>query len=224
MKVVIRDLGLQDYQTCWQSMQLFTMERDEKTLDEIWFLQHEPVFTQGQNGKAEHILQPGDIPIVPVDRGGQVTYHGPGQLVVYFLIDIKRKNMHVRGLVSALEKSIIELLAEYQVTANAKREAPGIYVNEKKICSIGLRIKRGCSYHGLAFNVDMDLSPFLRINPCGFAKLQMTQVIDCTTLPTDDAVNWLKLPLQHYLMSNLGYTSHLVETGIPYGTREQTTR
>jgi len=175
---VFRSLGLQDYQTVWKSMQDFTLQRNDETLDEIWFVEHPPVFTQGQAGKAEHLLSPGKIPVVQVDRGGQVTYHGPGQQVVYFLVDIRRKKIGVRQLVSAIEKSVIELLAKYNIESSARPDAPGVYVGGKKICSLGLKIKRGCSFHGLALNVAMDKSPFLRINPCGFEGMEVTQISD----------------------------------------------
>lgn len=200
----VRFLGRQDYLSCWQAMQEFTNQRHAETLDEIWLLEHDPVFTQGQNGKAEHILNPGDVPIVQTDRGGQVTYHGPGQLMGYTLIDLKRKRFNVRELVTRLEQSIIDLLAEYKITAVAKRDAPGVYVEEKKICSLGLRIRRGCSYHGMAFNVSMDLRPFSRINPCGFAELKMTQFAELGG-PTETLETGRQLI--NYLMKNLGYTS-----------------
>jgi lipoyl(octanoyl) transferase len=174
---VVRDLGLQDYYPIWQKMQQFTDTRDASTQDEIWLCEHHSVFTQGQAGKQEHILNPGNIPIVEVDRGGQVTYHGPGQLMMYILLDIRRAKWGVRDLVSALEKSIVDTLGEYGTKAYPKKDAPGVYVDEKKICSVGLRIRKGASFHGLAFNVDMDLSPFQGINPCGYAGLEM---IDCT--------------------------------------------
>lgn len=201
--VIVRYLGRQDYVSCWQAMQHFTQTRDETTPDEIWLLEHDPVFTQGQNGKPEHVLNAGDIPVIKIDRGGQVTYHGPGQLVVYTLIDLKRKKFTIRDLVTALEKSIIDLLAEYHIEAVAKRDAPGVYVDNKKICSIGLRIRRGCSYHGLAFNVAMDLEPFSRINPCGFSQLQMTQLSSLGG-PQDLVETGKKLV--GYLCTNLGYT------------------
>ena len=204
--VIVRYLDRQDYQTCWQAMQQFTQHRDESTLDEIWVLEHSPVFTQGQNGKPEHLLCPGDIPIVKVDRGGQVTYHGPGQLVAYTLIDIKRKKLSIRALVTFLEKSIIELLTELGISAFAKPDAPGVYIDQSKICSVGLRIRRGCSYHGLAFNVAMDLEPFSRINPCGFSQLQMTQLSAFHAI--DDLAN-IKIKLIKYLINNLGYTHAL---------------
>ena len=171
-----RNLGLTDYQSVWKEMQEFTLERSNETIDEIWFVEHPPVFTQGQAGKEEHLLAPGNIPVVQVDRGGQVTYHGPGQQVVYFLVDLKRKKMGVRQLVTAIENIVIELLALHNISSSAKSYAPGVYVEEKKICSLGLKIKRGCSFHGLALNVNMDLEPFLRINPCGYAGLKITQV------------------------------------------------
>jgi lipoyl(octanoyl) transferase len=157
-------------------MQRFTDGRDRDTPDEVWLVQHPPVFTQGQSGKPEHLLLPGDIPVVQVDRGGQVTYHGPGQLVAYLMLDVRRLGYGVRELVTRIEHSLIDLLASYGVTAAAKPEAPGVYVDGAKIASLGLRIRNGCSFHGLALNVDMDLDPFKRINPCGYAGLAMTQL------------------------------------------------
>lgn len=176
--LIIRDLGLVDYTSTWQRMQQFTDQRDDDTIDEIWLLEHPPVFTQGQAGKAEHLLFPGDIPVVQVDRGGQVTYHGPGQLVAYVLLNIKRRNLGVRQLVNLIEHSIIATLAQNDVEAYAKTDAPGVYVDEKKVASLGLRVRKGCTFHGLALNVDMDLSPFSRINPCGYAGMQMVQSRD----------------------------------------------
>ena len=171
-----RDLGLIDYEPTWQAMQRFTDGRDRNAADEVWLVQHPPVFTQGQSGKPEHLLLPGDIPVVQVDRGGQVTYHGPGQLVAYLMLDVRRLGFGVRELVTRIEHSLIDLLASYGVTAAAKPEAPGVYVQGAKIASLGLRIRNGCSFHGLALNVDMDLDPFKRINPCGYAGLAMTQL------------------------------------------------
>ncbi len=171
-----RDLGLIDYEPAWQAMQRFTDGRNRDTPDEVWLVQHPAVFTQGQSGKPEHLLLPGDIPVVQVDRGGQVTYHGPGQLVAYLLLDVRRLGFGVRELVTRIEHSLIALLASYGVTAAAKPEAPGVYVDGAKIASLGLRIRNGCSFHGLALNVDMDLDPFKRINPCGYAGLAMTQL------------------------------------------------
>ena len=176
--LVIRDLGTEDYTTVWQAMQQFTDQRNEQTPDQLWLLEHHPVFTQGQAGKEEHLLLPGDIPVVKVDRGGQVTYHGPGQLVVYVLLNLKRRNLGVRALVTLLEQVLIQLLSSYGITAYAKADAPGVYVNDAKIASLGLRVRKGCTFHGLALNVDMDLSPFLRINPCGYAGMQMIQCKD----------------------------------------------
>ena len=176
-RVTIRWLGTQDYQTTWDAMRAFTDHRHDQTIDEIWLLEHPPVFTQGQSGKAAHLINPGDIPVIQTDRGGQVTYHGPGQLMIYLLVDVRRKQLTVRKLVTCLEQSIIALLAQFNVPAFAKKEAPGIYISSnEKIGSIGLRIRRGCTYHGIAFNVTMDLSPFSRINPCGFSTLKMTHL------------------------------------------------
>lgn len=174
-QLIVRQLGLKDYQTTWQLMQDFTQTRDDNTADELWWVEHPSVFTQGQAGKAEHLLVPGDIPVVQADRGGQVTYHGPGQLVGYTLINIRRKGIGVRQLVNILENSIVNILKPFNIEAYPKPDAPGVYVDNCKIASLGLRIRRGCSFHGLALNVNMDLSPFLRINPCGYQGLQMTQ-------------------------------------------------
>lgn len=213
--VIIRQLGSQDYLSCWQAMKDLTDTRHPETPDEIWLLEHPPVFTQGQNGKPEHILNAGNIPVLKVDRGGQVTYHGPGQLIIYTLIDVKRKKLNIRQLVSKLEQSVIQLLAHYQIQAFAKCEAPGVYVDHQKICSVGLRIRRGCSYHGLAFNVDMDLSPFSQINPCGFKALQMTQLANFVKPPsmTDIGAQFVE-----YLAANLGYTKQLTDMEPLYGT------
>lgn len=171
----LRYLGVQPYLETWQAMSEFTELRNEHTADEIWVVEHPAVFTQGSAGKAEHLLQQTDIPVVKSDRGGQITYHAPGQLIVYLLINIRRKSFNVRTLVTIIEQGIIDLLSDYGVQAVAKPDAPGVYVNGKKIASLGLKIRRGCSFHGLALNVDMDLSPFLQINPCGYAGLEMTQ-------------------------------------------------
>lgn len=177
-KLIIRQLGCADYVPVWEAMQAFTDQRSEQAADELWVVEHPPVFTQGQAGKAEHLLAPGNIPVVPVDRGGQVTYHGPGQLVAYFLVNIRRKKIGVRGLVNAIENTVVASLAEYGVESAPRPDAPGVYIGEQKVCSLGLRIRRGCSFHGLALNVNMDLSPFLRINPCGYAGMVMTQTAD----------------------------------------------
>lgn len=175
-QLIVRQLGRQDYDPIWQKMHLFTNQRTAETADEIWLIEHNPVFTQGQAGKPEHILDPGTIPVVYSDRGGQVTYHGPGQIVMYFLIDLRRKKLGVRDLVTCIETLVINTLKQYGIESNARADAPGVYVSDKKICSLGLRIRKGCSFHGLALNVNMDLSPFQRINPCGYEGMEMTQV------------------------------------------------
>ncbi|HNP62585.1 MAG TPA: lipoyl(octanoyl) transferase LipB [Woeseiaceae bacterium] len=174
MKTCFR--GRQDYVPLWREMQTFTDTRDESTPDEIWFVEHPPVFTMGLNASKEHLLAPGDIPVVQIDRGGQVTFHGPGQLMVYPLIDIRRANIGVRCLVSALEQSVVDLAAAYDINAYARKEAPGVYVDGDKLASVGLRIRRGSSFHGMAINVDVELEPFTRINPCGYAELEMTDL------------------------------------------------
>ncbi|SIS45333.1 lipoyl(octanoyl) transferase LipB [Neptunomonas antarctica] len=207
-KLIIRTLGIQPYEPVWQKMQAFTDQRGPETADEIWVLQHEPVFTQGQAGKAEHLLVTGDIPVVQVDRGGQVTYHGPGQLVIYLLLDIRRNKLGVRDVVTLMETGIIATLQHYGVEAYAKPDAPGVYVDNAKIASLGLRVRKGCTFHGLALNLDMDLEPFLRINPCGYAGMAMTQL--CSLVPDADpqqASEWLL----NYLTTEIGYNliSHL---------------
>ncbi len=169
-------LGRQDYEPLWKKMQAFTDDRDESTPDEIWFCEHQPVYTLGINAKKEHLLAPGDIDVVQIDRGGEVTYHGPGLLMVYPLIDLKRAKVGVRTLVTALEQSVVDLCAAYGVEAAADPKAPGVYVNGVKLASVGLRIRRGCSFHGMVVNVDGDLEPYSRINPCGFEGLQMTDL------------------------------------------------
>lgn len=176
--LIIRQLANQEYTAIWQAMKDFTDTRDDSVIDELWLVEHFPVFTQGQAGKAEHLLMPGDIPVVKSDRGGQITYHGPGQQVIYFLINLRRRKMGIRQLVSLIENGIIASLADYGIDAQAKPEAPGVYVDGKKIASLGLRVRKGCSFHGLALNVNMNLAPFLRINPCGYAGLEMAQTAD----------------------------------------------
>ncbi|AIX74476.1 MAG: lipoyl(octanoyl) transferase LipB [Mixta calida] len=174
--LIVRQLGLRPWEPVSLAMHQFTDRRDADTPDELWLVEHHPIFTQGQAGKAEHLLMPGDIPVVQSDRGGQVTYHGPGQQVMYVLIDLKRRKLGVRQLVTAIEQTVVDTLAHYDVEAYARPDAPGVYVAGKKICSLGLRIRQGCSFHGLALNIAMDLAPFLRINPCGYAGLEMTQL------------------------------------------------
>jgi len=173
---LIHHLGLRDYESVWREMQDFTARRNADTADEIWLLEHPPVFTLGLNGKREHLLSPGDIPIVKCDRGGQVTYHGPGQLIAYLLLDLKRRGLGVKEMVRRMEQVVIDLLGDYGIEGQRRVGAPGIYVNGKKIAALGLRVRRGCSYHGLSLNVDMDLEPFSRINPCGYEGLETTQL------------------------------------------------
>ncbi|MDP4548333.1 lipoyl(octanoyl) transferase LipB [Marinobacter sp. MDS2] len=175
-ELIVRSLGQQPYMETWEAMKSFTANRDHTTVDELWCLEHPRVFTQGQAGKAEHILLPGDIPVIQVDRGGQVTYHGPGQLVVYLLIDLTRRKLGVRSLVDEIEQAIVRALADYGIEAAPRSDAPGVYVNGAKIASLGLRVRKGCSFHGLALNVNMDMEPFSRINPCGYAGMSMSQV------------------------------------------------
>lgn len=182
-QLIIRQLGLQPYKEIWHKMQDFTDTRDEHTADEIWLVQHPAVFTQGSAGKPEHLLNPTNIPVVQTDRGGQITYHGEGQLIMYVLLDIKRlkaqgKEILVRDLVTALEQSVVQTLSDYDIEGYSKPDAPGVYIRGKKISSLGLRIRQGRSFHGLAFNVNMDLTPFSHINPCGYAGLEMTQLKD----------------------------------------------
>ncbi len=200
MSIVVHHFGEVAYTDTWQKMQDFTSSRNQNTADELWFLQHPPVYTMGKNARPEHLLAPDTIPIVNVDRGGQVTYHGPGQLVVYTLLDLKRLKLGVRELVTLIEKTLIELLDGYGITANAKSEAPGVYVNNAKIAALGLRIRKGCSFHGLALNVDMDLEPFSRINPCGYEGLEITQLKDFIQ---DIKIDEVAVNLQQRLMSNL---------------------
>jgi lipoyl(octanoyl) transferase len=202
--ITVRRLGLQDYEPLWRAMQRFTDTRTPETADEVWFTEHPPVFTLGLNASRDHLLATGDIPVVQIDRGGQVTYHGPGMLMIYPLIDLKRLGLGVRDLVTALEQSVVGLAAEYGIDARARPEAPGVYVADTKFASVGLRIRRGASYHGMALNVKVDLEPFLRINPCGYAGLEMT---DLATLGGDsdlDAVSEKLLPhfLRHLRLQN----------------------
>ena len=184
LELILRELGLVDYQSTLTAMRQLTDSRVAGSPDELWLLQHPAVFTQGQAGKAEHLLAPGDIPIILADRGGQVTYHGPGQWVLYLMVDMRRRSMGVRDLVNLIENSVLQLLGEYAIFAVLKPGAPGVYVADEKIAALGLRVRRGCSYHGLALNVDMDLEPFGRINPCGYEGLQVTSM--AKQLPTAD--------------------------------------
>jgi lipoyl(octanoyl) transferase len=175
---LVRHRGVVDYTRSWQEMQAFTEARTATTTDEVWLLEHPPVYTLGRNGKEEHLLDTGNIPVIRSDRGGQVTYHGPGQLVVYPLLDLKRRQLGVQSLVNRLEQAVIELLAEHSISAQRKNKAPGVYVDDRKIAALGLRVRKGCSFHGLSLNVNMDLSPFEHINPCGYQGLQVTQLAD----------------------------------------------
>ena len=208
MKLLVRQLGLRDYEPVWQAMQQFTDERDKNTEDEIWLVQHPRVFTLGKAGKQEHLLNTGDIPVVKVDRGGQVTYHAPGQLVAYILLDLNRLNIGVRELVTRLEASIINVLSEYGITAESRRDAPGVYVEGRKIAALGLRVRRGFCFHGMALNVDMDLEPFARINPCGYEGLEITQITDLVDDVDFDVVGQ---QLLSHLKQQLKY-SELVDT------------
>lgn len=212
-KLIIRHLGLVDYIPVWETMQAFTNSRSPLANDEIWLLQHPPVFTQGQAGKAEHLLAPGDIPVVQVDRGGQVTYHGPGQLVAYLLIDLKRRKLAVRELVTVIERAIVKSLAAFHISASPRQDAPGVYIEEAqsgvaaaKIAQLGLRVRRGCSFHGLSLNVAMDMEPFLRINPCGHVGMEVTsmQLQKPDTTPSIDEVAAL---LVEFLMTDLEYSA-----------------
>jgi len=204
--VLIRRLPPQDYTLSFQAMQDFTNRRDAATVDEIWMLQHLPVFTQGQAGKAEHLLDPGTIPLVQSDRGGQVTYHGPGQLMMYLMLDLKRLSIGVRMLVTHMEAALIDCLASYGIAAAAKAHAPGVYVDGRKIASLGLRVRKGCSFHGLALNVDMDLSPFERINPCGYAGLEMAQMAEFGSVTGVIKIDQVASSLCKYLIEQLQYT------------------
>lgn len=226
-QLTVRYLGMVDYTTCWEAMQQFTNQRDKSVVDEIWLLQHPAVFTQGQAGKAEHILAAGDIPVIQVDRGGQVTYHGPGQLVAYLLVDLKRRKLGVRELVTAIESALVHVLSLYNITASPRADAPGVYISKPslataatsalttntaatstgaKIAQLGLRVRRGCSFHGLSLNIDMDMEPFQRINPCGYAGMEVTSMALQIT-PSPDLID-VSMRLVEYLKAELGYTVH----------------
>ena len=208
-QLLVRQLGRRPYQPVWDAMKAFTDGRTSDTPDEFWVVEHDPVYTQGQAGKAEHLLAPGDIPVVQSDRGGQVTYHGPGQLVLYVLVDVRRSKLSVRELVTCLETAIIKTLAKSDIEAYAKPDAPGVYVKnelgmEAKLASLGLRIRKGCSFHGLALNINMDMTPFLRINPCGYAGMAMTQT---SALGGPQSVAEAQAILVAELASLIGYQS-----------------
>ena len=205
--LVIRRLGLQEYEPIWKSMRYLVEQAGAARSDEIWLLSHKPVFTQGQAGKAKHILNPAEIPVVQIDRGGQVTYHGPGQLVVYLLLNVSRRSVGVRDLVDLIEKAIIQTLEVFEIAASNKVKAPGVYVNDAKIAALGLRIRRGWSYHGLSLNVQMDLEPFSRINPCGFENLAVTQIADYVS-DTEMLMQRVSRVLSNKLLNALGYLEY----------------
>ena len=197
----MRDLGRRAYEPVWHAMQAFTDARDEATPDELWLVEHDPVFTLGQAGRPEHVLAPGDIPVVRVDRGGQVTYHGPGQLVAYPLLDLRRLKLGVRDYVCRIEQAVIDTLGEWNIEGRRREGAPGVYVDGAKVAALGIRVRRGCAFHGLAFNIDMDLAPFSRINPCGYAGLEVVSMRDLGGPAGIDAV---KPALLDHLAARLG--------------------
>jgi lipoyl(octanoyl) transferase len=205
--IVVRSLGLQDYEPLWRAMQAFTDRRDEHTADEIWFTEHPPVFTLGLNASREHLLAPGDIPVIQIDRGGQVTYHGPGQLMIYPLIDLKRSKLGVRDLVTALERTVVEVAADLDIDAVARADAPGVYVEGRKLASVGLRVRRNASYHGMALNVAVDLEPFSRINPCGYSGLELT---DLTRLGIGESMRDITARVLRRLLENMGMAGRTI--------------
>ena len=211
-KLIVRNLGLQTYTPVWKAMTEFTNARETSTTDELWLVEHPPVFTQGQAGKAEHVLAAGDIPVVQVDRGGQVTYHGPGQRVIYMMLNVRRLSIGVRELVSHMENAIIATLSQYGIESAARPDAPGVYVEKAKIAALGLRIRRGCSFHGLSLNVDMDLEPFQRINPCGHAGMPVAQVKDLNPSVT---MNDITDDLVTQLAKLTGYTEIIKTDELP---------
>lgn len=201
--LVVRHLGLRPYEPIWRSMQAFSADRGRDTPDELWLLQHPPVYTLGLNANAGHLLDPSGIPVVQVDRGGQITYHGPGQLIGYLLIDLVRRQLGVRDLVVRIEQAIVNMLADLEIKAQGRRNAPGVYVDGAKIAALGLRVRKGCCYHGLALNVDMDLAPFANINPCGYPGLQVAQLAD---MDINLSVEEVSCRLKSHLADVLGYT------------------
>ena len=200
--IIVRSLGRQEYEPLWRAMQRFTDQRDQSTPDEIWFTEHPPIFTLGLNASREHLLAPGDIPVIQIDRGGQVTYHGPGQLMIYPLIDLKRAKFGVRDLVTALERTVVDLAASFDIDAAARADAPGVYVEGRKLASVGLRVRRGASYHGMALNIDVDLAPFSRINPCGFSNLELT---DLNRLGVSESMKDITDRVLKHLLGHLGF-------------------
>ena len=210
-EIIIRHLGVCEYQHCFAAMKSFNEQRDETTADEIWFLEHQPVFTQGQAGKEEYVLNPGDIPVIKSDRGGHVTYHGPGQITAYVLVDLKRLKIGVRDLVSLIEQALVDTLGYWQIAASPRREAPGVYIDSgEKIASLGLRIRKGRSYHGLNFNVDMDMAPWDCINPCGLG-VPMTQMRDLLDNPP--SIEQVRDKLAECLTNGLSYTGYEIDSG-----------
>jgi len=205
LPLTVRHRGVADYESTWRAMQAFTMARSADTADELWLLEHPPVFTQGRNGKPEHLHDPGNIPVIQVDRGGQVTYHGPGQLVAYTLLDLTRRRLGVQSLVRLLEQVVIDQLADYDVPAHRRNKAPGVYVDDRKIAALGLRVRKGCSFHGLSLNVNMDLEPFTRINPCGIRGLEVTRLAD---LGIDINLDTAASHFQQHFEALLNTTSH----------------
>ncbi len=203
--IIVRQLGVSDYQETWQAMKDFTSNREVDTPDELWILEHPPVFTLGTNGKSEHILSAGDIPIVKIDRGGQVTYHGPGQLIIYLLLNLHRRKLGIRKLVTIIEDTLVELLASHNIKANSDPDAPGVYVQGRKIAALGLRVSKGCTSHGLSLNVNMDLSPFNRINPCGYQGLEVAQ---CKALGIDLSLPEIAAQLTELLKLRLSEELH----------------
>ena len=201
---LVRDLGRQPYEPVWRAMQRFTDARDAGTPDELWLVEHDPVFTLGQAGKPEHVLMPGDIPVIHVDRGGQVTYHGPGQIVAYPLLDLKRLKIGVREYVHRIEQAVIDTLADWNITAQRRDGAPGVYVDDAKVAALGIRVRRGCSFHGLAFNIAMDLEPFQRINPCGYAGLEVTSMLELCGESADFGIEKVKPRLLRHLADQFG--------------------
>jgi lipoyl(octanoyl) transferase len=208
--LIVKELGLQPYEAIWHAMRQYTDRRDPTSSDQLWLLQHPPVFTLGQAGKPEHLLDPGDIPVIRSDRGGQVTYHGPGQLIAYLLLDLRRNGLGIRALVTKLEQATISLLADYGILAEARPEAPGVYVTNRKIAAVGLRVRHGCTLHGLSLNLDMDLQPFTRINPCGYPGLAVTQLADQGVKM--DTLKFDREFAQH-LAAALDYTWEMNDTG-----------
>lgn len=208
-RLVVRSLGRQEYEPLWRAMQTFTDQRGDDTPDELWFTEHPPVFTLGLNASREHLLSPGDIPVVQIDRGGQVTYHGPGELMIYPLVHLRRASLGVRDMVTALEQAAVALLAEFSITARSRADAPGVYVDGRKIASVGLRVRRGATYHGMALNIDVDLEPFSRINPCGYSDLE---VVDLRTLGISESMAQIQQRIQHHLLCRLDMRNREVLT------------